>query len=112
MSSSVKGILDHMMDDAEDVLAFTKDTGSYEAFVLDKKTQKAVMMSLLNIGELANHLPAEFTMAHPEIPWRLMVGMRNLAAHGYHTMNRRIIWDTATTSIPELSDFLQGAKYG
>ena len=65
-------------------------------------------MSLLNIGELANKLPNEFTDEHSEIPWRSMIGMRNFAAHGYHIMNLEIVWDTAQTSIPELVAFIEG----
>jgi len=64
-------------------------------------------MSLLNIGELANHLSIEFKSAYPEVPWKNMTGMRNFAAHGYHTMNLDTIRNTAQTSIPELLKFLQ-----
>jgi uncharacterized protein with HEPN domain len=69
--------------------------------------RKAVVMSLLNIGELAHHLPKEFTDAFPVVPWRKMTDMRNLAAHGYHTMDSAVIWDTVQLSLPPLLRFLQ-----
>jgi len=65
-------------------------------------------MSLLNIGELASKLPDGFTKEHSQIPWHLMVGMRNVAAHGYHTMNLEVVRGTAQTSIPELVDLIKG----
>jgi uncharacterized protein with HEPN domain len=36
-----------------------------------------------------------------------MIGMRNLAAHGYHAMDLEIVWDTALNSIPKLLAFLE-----
>jgi uncharacterized protein with HEPN domain len=69
--------------------------------------RKAVVMSLLNIGELASHLPQEYIQTHDAMPWKAMIAMRNLAAHGYHIMNLEIIWDTAVNSVPELLAFLE-----
>ncbi|MCL2343778.1 MAG: DUF86 domain-containing protein, partial [Firmicutes bacterium] len=42
-----------------------------------------------------------------ELPWRDMVNMRNIAAHGYHIMSLDVIWDTVKGSLPELLIFLQ-----
>ncbi len=100
-------ILEHMLEDAQDVVDFTARAGSFDVFSQDTMIRKAIVMSLLNIGELANHLPAEYTSAHQEIPWKRMIGMRNFAAHGYHTMSLRAIWDTAQSSVPSLLAFLR-----
>ena len=107
MNERIRGILEHMLEDTQDVVSFTERVGSYESFCKDTMVRKAVVMSLLNIGELANHLPAEYTETHTEMPWKRMIGMRNLAAHGYHTMSLNIIWDTTQIFIPELLKFLQ-----
>jgi len=100
-------ILEHMLEDTEEAILFAKEVGSFDGFSKDIKTRKAVTMSLLNIGELASHLPVEFTGAHSELPWRDMVNMRNFAAHGYHVMNLDVIWETVQVSLPELLTFLQ-----
>lgn len=55
-------------------------------FLADKRTQQAVLMSLIIIGEAATKVMdgyAEFTEAHPAVPWRSMRNMRNRMAHGY-----------------------------
>lgn len=44
------------------------------------------------------------TAKAPEIPWRFIVDMRNLLAHGYFSVSLRIVWDTATTQIVPLED--------
>jgi len=95
-----------MLEDANDAISFANEIGSLENFTKDAKTRKAVVMSLLNIGELANHLPLDFTQNYDELPWREMIGMRNLAAHGYHVMNFDIIWGTVKNSLPPLVEFL------
>ena len=106
MNAKVKSILEHMLEDAEDVVTFSKTVGSLDKLRKDSLVKKGIIMSLLNIGELASRLPKEFTDEYSQIPWRSMVGMRNFAAHGYHIMNLEIVWDTAQTSIPDLIDFI------
>ena len=107
MNERTKAILEHMLEDAQDIITFAEKTDSLESFSKDRLLRKAVIMSLLNIGELANHLSPGFTAAHDEVPWKSMIGMRNLAAHGYHIMNLDVIWDTVQNSIPELLVFLK-----
>jgi len=41
------------------------------------------------IGEAGARLSDEVTDAHPEIPWRQVVGMRNRVVHGFGPLGRR-----------------------
>ena len=59
-------------------------------------------MSLLQIGELARHLTTEFKAAHADIPWRNIIGLRNVVVHGYGQLDMETIWATITEDIPEL----------
>ncbi len=107
MNEKIRLILDHILEDAKDIIVFSQAVSNLEELRNNSLIKKAIVMSLLNIGELANKLPSEFTDEHPQIPWRSMVGMRNFAAHGYHILNLQIVWDTTQTSIPELVHFLE-----
>lgn len=83
---------------------------SLAEFLADSKTQDAVVMKLLVIGELAAQMLAEhadFVGAHGEIPWQQMKGMRNRMAHGYFELNMEIVWETLQTAIPDLATKLQ-----
>jgi uncharacterized protein with HEPN domain len=76
-----------------------------EDFLSDKRTQQAVIMSLIILGEAATKVMdahAEFTDAHSEIPWRSMRGMRNRIAHGYFDVNLEVVGETVQTALPEL----------
>ena len=106
MNERVKSILEHMLEDAQDAVTFANELGSLDKLVKDVKTRKAIVMSLLNIGELVNQLPSEYKVANSEIPWKNIIGMRNYAAHGYHTMNYETIWATTQSSVPVLLAFL------
>ncbi len=72
-----------------------------EDFLADKRTQEAVVMSLVIIGEAAARI-GEFIADHPEIPGRGRRGMRNRVAHGYSNINLDVVWDTTQTALPDL----------
>ncbi len=96
--------LDHMQQAAADACAFVQGL-SREDFLEDKRTQQAVIMSLIIIGEAATKVMegyAEFTQTHAQVPWRHMRGMRNRIAHGYFDINLDLVWDTVQTALPEL----------
>jgi uncharacterized protein with HEPN domain len=92
--------LDQMLTAASDARRFV-DGMSKEDFLADKRTQQAVIMSLVIIGEAAARIMdkhSEFIAGNPEIPWR---GMRGVA-HGYFDVNLDVVWDTAQTALPDL----------
>lgn len=73
-----------------------------EAFLASELIRSAVLQKLSVIGEAANRVSAELRAAHPEVPWRAIVGMRNLAVHAYFTLDWEIVWKTATRDVPIL----------
>ena len=100
--------LDHIRQAASDACGFVEGL-SKDDFLADKRTQQAVIMSLIVIGEAATKLTsqhAEFAAVHPRVPWRNMRGMRNRIAHGYFDINLDVVWDTVRTALPELLKLL------
>ena len=75
---------------------------TYDAYILDETLKLAFERSFEIIGEAANNIDVEFRERHPEIPWRLMRGMRNILAHVYWSVSHKIIWDTVKNQIPGL----------
>ena len=74
-------------------------------FLEDKRTQQAVILNLVILGEAATKLLTQyepFLAKYPQVPWRSMKGMRNRIAHGYFDINLDVVWDTAQTALPEL----------
>ncbi len=62
-----------------------------EAFDRDTKLQDAVLRRLEIIGEAARRVSADTRRAHPEIPWRQMIGMRNQVIHMYDGVDMNVV---------------------
>jgi uncharacterized protein with HEPN domain len=71
-------------------------------FYKDEKTQSAVLHQILIIGEAAKRVSREFQQDNPEIPWRLMAGMRDIVIHAYDSVDLSEVWRTATIDLPAL----------
>jgi uncharacterized protein with HEPN domain len=96
--------LDHIQQAAADARNFVEGLAK-DDFLADKRTQQAVIMSLIIIGEAATKVMdgyAEFTQAHAEVPWRSMRNMRNRMAHGYFDIDLDVVWETAQEWLPQL----------
>ena len=54
------------------------------------------------IGEAASRVSAATQAAHPEIPWRRIVGMRHRIVHEYMNIDVEILWAVVSRNLPEL----------
>ncbi len=71
-------------------------------FDKEEGVQNLVIYYLQIVGEAASVIPQEFRNSHPEIPWRQMISTRNRLIHHYDGIDLDVVWETATTNIPEL----------
>jgi uncharacterized protein with HEPN domain len=79
-------------------------------FLADEKTQYAVVMALVRIGESATKIERrspEFIANHPDWPWNEIRAIRNRGAHDYQRINFNIIWETARGSLPSLVHLIE-----
>jgi len=96
--------LDHIQQAATDARSFVEGMAK-DDFLADKRTQQAVIMSLIVIGEAATKVMdgyVEFTQAHADVPWRSMRNMRNRMAHGYFDINLDVVWETVQEWLPAM----------
>lgn len=96
--------IDHMQQAGTNACGFMEGLAKAE-FLTDKRTQQAVIMSLIIIGEAATKVMegyVTFTQTHPEVPWHNMRGMRNRMAHGYFDINLDVVWETTQEWLPAL----------
>lgn len=102
--------IEQLLEAARDACRYV-DGLDFAAFEGDKRTQQAVVLNLLLIGEVASRIAEStpgFIAAHPEIPWAAMRGMRNRIAHGYFELDIEVVWDTVRNAVPELAGKLPG----
>lgn len=106
--------LGHIRQAAADACSFIDDL-SKEDFLTDKRTQNAVVMCLIVIGEAATKVMdryPDFADQNPDVPWRSMRGMRNRIADGYFEINLDVVWDTVRTALPQLLEQLPSVPEG
>jgi uncharacterized protein with HEPN domain len=64
--------------------------------------QDAVVRNLEIIGEAARAITEATRGAHPEIPWKKIVGTRDRVIHGYFRVDLDIIWEVVSTELSAL----------
>ena len=69
-------------------------------FLADELVQSAVLQKLSIIGEAAARLSEATRDGAPEIPWREIIGFRNIAVHAYFSVDWRIVFVTAVDDLP------------
>jgi uncharacterized protein with HEPN domain len=90
-----------------DLLAEMLSIHTFDDFNADEVLKRAASMTLINIGELVKSLGEEIRLENKDIPWKLIAGFRDVAAHKYQTLVMKDVWVTATQDVPELKAKLQ-----
>lgn len=62
----------------------------------------SLVKSIEIIGEAASRVSKESRERSPEIPWAVIVAMRNRLIHAYYDVDLDRVWDTITGDLPPL----------
>jgi uncharacterized protein with HEPN domain len=68
----------------------------------DPVIRGAALYWILIIGEAAANVSPELREQHPEIPWRDVIGMRNVLIHGYAGTDIEIVREVIEGYVPTL----------
>lgn len=93
--------LRHMLDAALEIQQYTQ-SATREDLDRDRKLVHSLIRPLEIIGEAASQVSKELREDVPEIPWSIIIGMRNRSMHAYFSINPDIVWSTSTGDIPPL----------
>ena len=77
-------------------------------FLANRMLVRAIERTVEIIGESARRVSGSFQAAHPEVPWRAIIGQRNILAHEYGQIDHELLYKTAVADIPALITQLQG----
>ncbi|MCX7030544.1 MAG: DUF86 domain-containing protein [Spirochaetes bacterium] len=95
-----------MLDAARTIREFTSGT-TFRDFEKDRKLQLAIERLLEILGEAARRVSEEFQKEHSEIPWRKIIGQRNVLAHEYGEIKLERIWVLVTENVVDLQRILE-----
>jgi uncharacterized protein with HEPN domain len=101
--------LDDMIDFAQKVLTYT-DGLDQAGFVANGLIFDGTLRNLELIGEAATHIPDEVRIAHPEIPWRMIIATRNRLIHGYLGIDDDTLWSIIRDDVPTLLPLLKALR--
>ena len=73
-----------------------------DAFLKDRVRVRALERMLELIGEAARRVTPVCQAEHPEVPWRRIVGQRNILAHEYGRVDPKLLYRTAREDMPSL----------
>lgn len=75
---------------------------TFDDFTENQTMVKSVLYDFIIIGEATRNIPPEIQSRYPQIPWRLMAGMRNVATHEYFQVDLSRVWETIQDDLPTL----------
>ena len=77
-----------------------------EQFQANRVLCRAIERLIEIIGEAARRVSQDFQRSHGEIPWREIIGQRNILAHEYGQVDHALLYKTVREDIPRLTEEL------
>ena len=96
----------HMIEAMQTAMDFVSDRQRADLDT-DRMLLFALVRSIEVIGEAASKVSEELCLRAPDIPWGLIVSMRNRLIHAYFDIDHDILWKTATVELQALLPRLQ-----
>jgi uncharacterized protein with HEPN domain len=95
-----------MVEAATAALDFTEGL-SRETVCSDRLIGFAVVRAIQLVGQAARSVSDEVRAGNPDIPWRQMIGMRNVVVHDYADVDLSLVWKTVREDLPGPIDRLR-----
>lgn len=107
MRDAVRDIdrLRHILEQIDSLTSLVPEL-SFESLDTDKVRYYGIVKMTEIIGEAAYKLTDEFVNNHPEVPWKVIRGMRHYLVHEYYQVSKEGLWDTLTNDLPELRPYI------
>jgi uncharacterized protein with HEPN domain len=90
--------LAHILERAQRIERYIRDGEA--AFEREEIIQDAVIRNFEVIGEATKRVPDDYRARHPDIPWRLMAGFRDVLIHGYEGVDLGRVWSAEMRDLP------------
>lgn len=73
-----------------------------EALHKERATRAAFERFLEILSEASRHVPDEWKVDFPQIPWRRVADLGNHVRHAYHRLDLDILWNVYANELDEL----------
>ncbi|MFH0963774.1 MAG: HepT-like ribonuclease domain-containing protein [Planctomycetota bacterium] len=80
---------------------------SLRDYLADEDLRLIVERRLEIMGEAARRVSEGFRGEHGDIPWKSMIGQRNVMAHEYDEIDHERVWNVVMAGLPRLVRLLK-----
>jgi uncharacterized protein with HEPN domain len=105
LKKDYKTYLSDILENIERAERFASNL-SYDQLINDDKTCYAIVRCIEIMGEAARHIPDNIRNRYPEVPWKDIVGMRDIIVHSYSTIDYPTVWSTLKNNLPQLRKYI------
>jgi len=95
-----------VLDSIKKIQVYTKGV-SKEKFAKNSLIVDAVARNLEIIGEASKRIPIDIKRRMPDVPWKKIIGLRNMLIHEYSGIDKEIIWDILENKLDVLAASLK-----
>ena len=92
--------LEDLVTQISKIETFVSHIDRIEDFQKNEMVVYACIRALEIMGEAAKQVSDDVRQRYPQIPWRQIVGFRDILIHAYFGVDERIIWKTITENLP------------
>ena len=110
----VLNLLENMIDATEKILYRNRNIQSIDDYLIDDNSLMlldSLCMQLIAIGEAVKKIDKETNKklfsSYTQIPWREVVGMRDVLSHHYFDLNAEVVFEVTTEHIEDLQGVLK-----
>jgi uncharacterized protein with HEPN domain len=90
-----------MIEAAEAACGFVSDRARNDLDA-DRMLVFALVRAIEIVGEAGSKVSALTRQTASDVPWSLIVSMRNRLIHAYFDIDHEVVWKTATEELPQL----------
>lgn len=101
MKKNVKIFLEHILESINLIEKYIKDKEKSD-FLKFTQLQDSVIRRIEIIGEAMKNIPSDFKGSHENIPWKEIIGMRDILIHQYFGVDLELTWEVVKIDLPKL----------
>lgn len=105
MTKDYRLVIDDMLESIRAIQSYAEGVDEV-SFSQNLLLQDAIIRRLGIIGEAARKLPDDVRQLAPAIPWKSVIGFRNIVIHDYANIAMDQAWDIVIHDLPPLVERL------